>query len=309
MIKKIYLILLFFFISSFMFAQGNPLFSQPEQDTTSSQEAVEQKKEQNLQSSNKFIKIPLLHKIQTSNARLQQKIKSRLADLAFDYNSSEKATALFFIFLFAFLYGIFHSLGPGHGKVFVFSYILTEKPKIGKAIFTSYAIAFVHGLSGLIVALVIALSLKTYASEASNIDSTSRLISQISYGIIIILGVALFLKSLLKKEHNHKHSGKLSSLPFILSVGAVPCPGTIIIVTFLSSLGLLKIGIFSAFFIILGMGITISTIGIISLISKELVARIYHKKTGRYEKLYRIITLFGAALLIILGIWFLLGSF
>ncbi len=212
----------------------------------------------------------------------------------------------------AFLYGICISLGPGHGKIFVFSYILTEKPKVMKAISTSYAIGFAHGTSGLIVGLIIALSLKSYATEAANVDDATAIITRISFGLISAIGIFMLIKAILNKPHKHELNDKPSKfrlIPFVLSIGMVPCPGTIITVTFLASMGLLGIGIISSFFIMLGMGFTISLIGLISLFSKKLATKLYPTEDKNYDKLYKGFSIAGALMLIFFGVLFMVGTF
>lgn len=298
--------------SSICAAQENPLFSNSQPDTSKviEQDNIDRKVEVEDKGSENRKRIIVLNKFLKKNADIQRKIRDELALLSADYKKEKSSGAFILIFLFAFLYGIFHSLGPGHGKVFVFSYILTEKPKILKAISTSYAIALVHGISGLLVALIIIFSLKTYTSESTHIDNASVIISRISFGLISAIGIYLLLKSLLNKGYSHNHNeSSFQFLPFVISVGLVPCPGTIILVTFLSSMGLLGIGIISSLFIILGMGISISFIAIISLFSKKLATSLFPDKSKNYEKTYRLLSLGGAILLILFGVLFFVGTY
>ncbi len=313
-----YIVILLLLQTHIAFSQGNPLFSDDNTDTNTAviNDTTSAANNTSNFSDNKKLNISIFNKFIRKNAKIQRELKDQFADLALNYNESKKTWALFLIFLFAFLYGIFHSLGPGHGKIFVFSYILTKRPKVIKAISTSYAIAFAHGLSGLIVALIIVLSLKTYASEATKIDNVSELITRISFGLITAIGIFLLLKNFSKKSsHSHDHipknkkNNKISFISFILSVGIIPCPGTIITVTFLSSMGLVTAGIIAAFFIMLGMGFTISIIALISLFSKKLIMRLHSKDTKKNEKTYRILNIAGAILLIIFSTLFLIGTF
>lgn len=299
--KKI-LFILFLIISQFCFSQNNPLFSakpestvQADTSTNDIQEQASLKKKHNT-----------INRMMTKNAELQYKFKESIASSANDYKNGKKISSIFIIFLFAFLYGVFHSLGPGHGKVLIFSYILTEKPKVLKAISTSYLIATVHALSGLIVASIIIISLKTYSTSANNIESSSLLISRFSYALIIAIGLFLLIKEIRNKgEHSHK----FKNIPFILSVGLIPCPGTIILVTFLSAMGLTAMGYLSVLFIILGMGLTISLVGLISLFSKKSVSHIISRENKKTDRTYKVISIFGATLLILFGIFFFIGSF
>lgn len=291
--------------SSTLFSQ-NPFFAPAKIDSSKNKpikKVIVKKNSENSVSRNS-----LFNDFIKKNARLQRKVKDELARLANSYKKEGNYGAILVILGLAFLYGVLHSLGPGHGKVFVFAYILTEKPKILKAIGTSYGIAIVHGLSGLIVSLIIVFTLNTYASSASDIDTASKIISQFSFALIAILGIYLFVKTLVKHDHDHHEPKERKLIPFLLSVGLVPCPATIITVTFLSSIGMLTIGIVSTIFIVLGMGTTIAVIGILSMFSKSLVQKLYSGSDEKIESIFKIISLIGAFLLIVFGVFFLLGT-
>lgn len=294
------------------FSQSNPLFSSKKENKDTSEVNKQENTETNQITGTdkpKF-QISVLNRFIRKNAELQRKIKDRFSDMANSYTESGSIKVLLLIFLFSFFYGILHSLGPGHGKVFIFSYILTEKPKIGKAIFISYLIATVHAISGLIVALIIVLTLNTYSSASASVNDASTFISQISYAIIAGIGIFLLIKNLAgKKHHHHDEQAKIQLIPFILSIGLIPCPGTIIIVTFLSSMNLLCVGLFCVLFIILGMGITVSFFGLLSMFSKKAVLKLCSTDTKNYERFYTIFSIMGAGLLLAFGLLFFIGTF
>jgi len=308
---KINIFILFLLLTAgYSYGQENPLFSgTPTTDTlrvNDSTKTVQKKihlRTPQVAFMSKFIK---------KNARLQKAIKEKFFSLSNKYKTKKSIKGILLIFMFSFLYGILHSLGPGHGKVFVFSYILTAKPKVLKAIGISYLIATVHALSGLLVALIVFFTLKTYSASNASISDASNLIVRLGFAFLALLGIFMFIKNSIGKKHSHNHMPEKRQkhlLPFILSIGLVPCPGAIIIVTFLASMGLLHIAIASVFFIITGMGITISAIGLISLFSKRLILQLFSKDSKAYKKIYHYISLAGAFLLILFGTWFFIGSF
>jgi len=293
----------------FVWSQGNPLFSTEEvTDTviidTSSVTLID-----NVVSENNEPKITTswINSFIKKNARFQNKIRTEFAQLGSDYNTTKSMGSLFLIFLLAFLYGIFHSLGPGHGKVFIFSYILTEKPKVLQAIGVSYLVAFVHALSGLAISLVLIYALKEFSLFSYSGTQAPEIISQVSYGLLLLIGLFLLFQAVRKKHHTHSHSlEKKKLIPFILSIGIVPCPGTMILVTFLASMGLIGVGVFSVLFIVLGMGLTISVISIISLFSKKVVVKIANRESKSVEKLHKSFSIIGSSLLILFAVLFLL---
>lgn len=291
------------------FAQENPLFSSSSNDTIQ-----ESHYESNVKptTSEHTVRFGFFNRFIRKNARLQKEIKDKFVSLSKDYKTKKSLKTILLVFLFSFVYGILHSLGPGHGKVFIFSYILTTKPKILKAISISYLIAAIHSLSGLIVALIVVFSIETFSSACPAVNDVSSMVTRLGFAMLGILGIILFIRNISGKEHHHHalpDNDNKRLIPFVLSIGLVPCPGIIIIVTFLASMNLFLLSIASVFFIILGMGITISLIGLISLFSKQLVLRLVPQDSKIYDKTYRYFSLIGAALLVLFGVWFFVGSF
>lgn len=64
-------------------------------------------------------------------ALYQQEIVERISELTENSNNKVIYTILFF----TFLYGIVHSLGPGHGKTLVLTYSVKEKLNFPKLLF------------------------------------------------------------------------------------------------------------------------------------------------------------------------------
>jgi len=312
MLQKFTFLLFFITVSyTVIYSQANPLFSNDEViDTILINDTIIVDNTSIVTENNETSSFSLFSDLIRKNASLQNDIRNNFADLANDFSSTSSIKVLFLLFFMAFAYGVFHSLGPGHGKIFIFSYILTEKPKIIKAISISYMIATIHAVSGLAVALGIIFILEQFSSFAYTSSSSSDIISQISFGIMMLIGLYMIYKAISNKEHSHKHSSsKKQLIPFILTAGLVPCPGTIIIVTFLASMNMLYLGVLSVIFIILGMGITISAIGILSIFSKKLVLKITSSDSEKTAKVYKIISLFGAIFLTLFGLIFFIGSF
>jgi ABC-type nickel/cobalt efflux system permease component RcnA len=51
----------------------------------------------------------------------------------------------------AFLYGVVHALGPGHGKLVVVSYFLSREAQIGRGLLMGLQIAVFHVISAMVV--------------------------------------------------------------------------------------------------------------------------------------------------------------
>ena len=73
----------------------------------------------------------------------QQVIVEKISELTENSNNKVIYTILFF----TFLYGIVHSLGPGHGKTLVLTYSVKEKLNFPKLLLVSALIAYLQALS------------------------------------------------------------------------------------------------------------------------------------------------------------------
>ena len=73
----------------------------------------------------------------------QQVIVEKISELIEKENNKVVYTILFF----TFLYGVVHSLGPGHGKTLVLTYSVKEKLNFPKLLLVSALIAYLQGLS------------------------------------------------------------------------------------------------------------------------------------------------------------------
>jgi nickel/cobalt transporter (NicO) family protein len=172
------------------------------------------------------------------------------------------------LLIFAYIYGVIHALGPGHGKTLVASYFLSNERSYSKALFVSLAIGVVHAFSAFILTLIIYFGVETFFSQF--IQDSVNLTTKLSAFIIILIAIYLIYKKysaykLLEKQKNLPFS-KINNNPhqsicgcssckieddstdfaLILSAGIIPCPGTTTIFIFATSLGLYVAGFLSA---------------------------------------------------------------
>ena len=87
----------------------------------------------------------------------------------------------------------------------------------------------------------------------------------------------------------------------ILAVGLRPCSGAIIVLTFAFLNGLFVAGILSTFAMSIGTGITVATLALIAVVTKNTAIKI----SGAQDSLatiHRVIEISGAALVFIVGL-------
>ena len=158
----------------------------------------------------------------------QQVIVEKISELIEKENNKVVYTILFF----TFLYGVVHSLGPGHGKTLVLTYSVKEKLNFPKLLLVSALIAYLQGLSAyLLVKFIINLSDKASMLLFYDLDNRTRMIASI---LIILIGLYNIYSILRNKSCEHCHETKVKNiLGFSIVLGLCPCPGVMTVLIFL----------------------------------------------------------------------------
>lgn len=127
-------------------------------------------------------------------------------------------SALWTLMGIAFVYGVFHAAGPGHGKAVISSYLLANDETWRRGVALSFASALVQSLTAILIVGVAAVLL---GGTAKMMGQAVRVIEIASYGLIVVLGARLlWVKGLgfirataaLRGEavgdgHHHDHHG------------------------------------------------------------------------------------------------------
>jgi nickel/cobalt exporter len=301
--RKIFILISLLFIFNSVIAQNNPFL-------TKGKSTSEKKSEK------KTLHYPRFAQKSISKIALAQRVlNKRLAELTKEIKETKATKLLFFIIFITFIYGVVHALGPGHGKILTSSYFLSEEANIKKGIAVGCIIGFLHALSALTVVLILYFTIKK--AHFHNIESMSRTIKIISYSLIAGIGLFLLIKNIyeIKRDKNIKDkktqvlNSTKSLIPFSFAVGLIPCTGATIVLLFSLSLGVLKIGIISTIFMALGMATTISSVGILTILTKDSLKRILSKRSKLSFTLQRFFSFGGAFLIFALGAILLLGVY
>jgi len=133
-------------------------------------------------------------------ARLNREVTQQLRSLG----DEGGATALWALIATGFLYGIVHTLGPGHGKAVVVAYFLDGTRKRGwvDGIFAGAWIAVTHTAAALVLAGILAAMGRMRPLSA---QSQVRTVELISYGLIVAIGLWRLHAGLTGRLHNHDH--------------------------------------------------------------------------------------------------------
>jgi ABC-type nickel/cobalt efflux system permease component RcnA len=254
----------------------------------------------------------LPHPFLTRIAAWQQQLNQKMAALTREAKETGTIRPLLTLIIIAFAYGVLHAAGPGHGKAVVVSYILSRGKNLGLCILLGNLTALFHALSG--VGLVLAVHFVLQKGVTGSLGSVTHTTQLISYGLIMLLGAALLVRSLVscRGHERNERSSRIVRLkdrlshPFWLAiaVGMIPCPGVVLVMLFFISLDFIGLGLLLVFFLTLGMAVTISAVGVAGLFGKNLVLGALERRHTMAKNIERGIETTAAFIVTVLGLLF-----
>jgi len=245
---------------------------------------------------------------------------------------------------FSFIYGVFHAVGPGHGKAVISSYVLANERTLRRGVLISFMAGFFQAVSAVAIVSVMGLLFKL---GSRRMDLFSNNLETISYAAIALFGLWLlftqvrsyFLPSYALAvaghdhgqahdhdhghDHGHDHHGhahlpeateldgqwswtKATSMAAL--VGLRPCTGALIVLVVALHQGLYWAGVASTFVMALGTSITVSLLAVMAVASRDLATRLAGTSelwVGRVEAFAKI---GGGLAMVLVGLAFFLAS-
>lgn len=199
----------------------------------------------------------------------------------------------------AFVYGVLHAIGPGHGKALVAGYFLANDGKKKDVFKIGFLIALVHASSALILTIVAYYILEKTASKI--LREMGGTLTQMTGGLIVLIGIWLIYEIIASKMTSPNQNGKkVQKLSVVLLAGIIPCPGVMTIAFFAITIGHILLGIFAALAMSIGMGVTISVAG---LFANKFQQSSFLKRHFKWLMMVRMI---GAFIVIGLGVLLLM---
>lgn len=264
------------------------------------------------------------------------------------------------LMLISFLYGVFHALGPGHGKFILTSYLSIEKTKLHQALKISLLSALMQGVVAVSLVTVIVV---VFTLSRSYFNVTLKWVERGGFALMILFGIYWCypaFKTLLRKPkglinphiyqlsldmnvqkgckirplagtkphvhseycgcgHQHLPSSAQmqqakdwkAQLMIILSIGARPCSGAILVLFLAYTLDLYFWGIASALIMAVGTGLTLSLFAWIVLVARNKALRLssWYISEQTSKKLVLFLKIGAGLSLILLGITLFHSSF
>ncbi|HVO03990.1 MAG TPA: sulfite exporter TauE/SafE family protein [Candidatus Cybelea sp.] len=262
----------------------------------------------------------MLRRIGGSVVMLQARINRAINEQLLAIKAGDKPWALWGGLLIGFLYGVFHALGPGHGKTIIVGYFLGRHAHPWRGVAMASWISLSH-VVGAIVIVVIVHTILTQAL-ASPVDEVDGL-RVFSYGAILLIGIGMLVSAMRGGRahaqghdhrhphhgHDHAHGAHCAHVPGThkeqgilgFAAGFIPCSGAILILVFALTNGIILSGIAMTLAIAVGMAITLSIMGVGSiLVRHHIVLRLPQSAVASRAFILAgpiLVTLIGAVLL------------
>lgn len=239
----------------------------------------------------------------------------------------------FSLMLVGFLYGAFHAVGPGHGKVIVSSYMLANENSLKRGLL----IVLVSSLMQALVSITIVVSFFYILNLArSHAEYFVSMLEIVSYGVLSLLGMGLIIRgakelfALSKPKHHHhahcnhhhhdEHFGhahgpemakleKKHDLPsiiaIIISIGIRPCTGAVLLLFLACIMGVVLPGIFAIFAMAIGTAITTSILAVITVKSKNIALGFIKNSEQKMHLAHGLLSIIGGCIVILVCASFL----
>ncbi len=246
--------------------------------------------------------------------KLQRDLNREIGRRMRAIRDGESSAALLAGITVAFLYGVFHALGPGHGKFVVVSYFLSRDARLWRGLLMGLQIALTHVISAIVLLWLADLSLKHVVGGSASEMREARLVS---YAATAALGLFMLVRAIRRSirghssahhheaETAHGQGGKQQGL-VSFSVGLVPCTGALLIMLFALANNMVFAGSLMVAAIAAGMAVTMSVLGILGILARSVVLSSLGSGAGKHARLAAALECAGAlAILLISSVLFI----
>jgi ABC-type nickel/cobalt efflux system permease component RcnA len=223
----------------------------------------------------------------------------------------------------AFLYGVLHAVGPGHGKFIVTTYLSTNKESLLAARVVPFLGSLMQGVSAILFVFILAVGLNLASGDLSTSRWYVEKISALMVGAFGAFVIYQTLKSLRPRKMTiatltplHEHSENCgcghhgvgrelanvdwkTRLGVVLAIGARPCSGAIMILLFSNALGIVSWGIAAVMTMSLGTALSILGLSLAVRYARERAVSLVAWDDGRLKCLLPAVKIAGGVLLML----------
>lgn len=251
----------------------------------------------------------------TQVAQVQRRINAALTGEIRRLGTPDFWAAAGTLFLLSFLYGVFHAVGPGHGKVITTAYLATRNARFRHALLMCGANALAQAFTAILLvggfAVVVDLG-------SEWILGRSLWLEHLSYALIALVGAVILYNALMNREHSHGRAHADGSAPgyaavrggdpstaelvsAAVAVGIRPCSGAILVLLFTLAHGVFGIGVLATLLMGVGVALTLSVMGAATVGARVAVASLVAENSRLAHVGARVMRFGAGALLMLLG--------
>jgi nickel/cobalt transporter (NicO) family protein len=225
--------------------------------------------------------------------------------------------------LIAFVYGVLHAAGPGHGKLVVSSYFLANRAAWRRGVLLSVGAALTQALAAiLLVGVPVLLLGMTRASAMGQI----RYLELASYGLMTLIGLGLLVRAARGQvgcghdhglddhahhqghDHacgHHHHAPRAAERRgfrlLALAVGCRPCSGAVLVLLFALANDMVPAGLLAVLVMAAGVALTTSAAGFVGIGARRGVERLLSARPRAAHVAERGMAFGGAGAVTLLG--------
>lgn len=212
--------------------------------------------------------------------------------------------ALWSLLAFAFLYGILHTLLPGHQKAVIGAYFLSENARYSQGFLAGLVFALFHALSSLGLLVMFRLVLGLTAKDT--LDHGAVAAQLVSGAGVLVLGSILLYQKLtglkelrrldaldqMRRRLGFDLHQKLLTvyeplpwrrfLPMMFFAALLPCPGTLLVLFLALGTGTFHLGLAAVLAISLGMAVTLMLLALGIIWLKKRGKGLTYRTPGRW---------------------------
>ena len=262
----------------------------------------------------------LLADVVAAAARIQRDLNEVISRRIRELKETHSAKTTITILLLSFAFGVFHAIGPGHGKMVVASYFVARRERWLNSVIFGSLISLIQGASGVVVVGTLGIILRWTQFE---VLGQVAIVEVVSYALVALLGLWMLYQALggHTHSHHHAHSGdalahvhpgqshdKRTGPALILAAGLTPCASAIIVLLFALANGVFAIGVLAAAAMSAGMAITVSVIGVLSVLGRSVAERMFAGSVSWAVGLERALSITGPLLIVGFSTLLMLGA-
>lgn len=253
---------------------------------------------------------------------LQAELHRELASLVRALRGDDAGHAFAMLLGVAFLYGVLHAAGPGHGKAVIAAYLVASRARLRRGVLLAGLSALGQGITAIVLVGGLGLLFGLQASSAR--------LEQMSYLAIAGIGAWLLVRQLLGRsagcghDHGHAPAGGCTAplpgpadegpwwrlLPMAGAIGLRPCLGAVLVLVFAIGQGLFPFGVAAVAAMSAGTAITVAALALLTVVARDGALKLAgDTDAGRAGRmLARGFGIGGALLLLLLGFALFIGT-